>query len=559
MKINIIICAFVILFSDLLQAQQFWAEKVGGSGDDRCNSMVIDASGNIYTTGLFSSTADFDPGTGILNLIATGAWDVFVSKIDASGSLVWAKKLGGTNNDVGNAIAVDVTGNVFITGYFEGTADFDPGTGTSNLTSDGNNDIFICKLNSSGNFVWAKQTGGAGWDEGFGISTDANGNVYTTGYFGDTVDFNPGTSVSNLISAGNYDIFVSKLDASGNFVWAKRLGGSQEDSGKSITVDGSGNVYSIGYFNGNADFDPGTGNSYLASFGLSDIFISKLDASGNFVWGEGLGGTGYDQGNSIALDASGNVYSTGYFSGTADLNPSFTTNNFISAGGNDIFISKLDASGAYVWAKQMGSTAEDRGNDIIVDINNNIYTTGYFNGTADFNPGTATSNLTSAGSTDIFISKLDATGNFVSGQKVGGSSFDYGNAIAVDASGNIITSGYFKLTGDFDPGSATFNLTSAGNNDVFICKSQINSSVSSTSYDEYSVSIYPNPSANNLWIKGKDIVSVSVYDCVGHIIKTININHAGEAVLPVYELENGLYFIRVLNGKTNQVLSFIKK
>ena len=241
------------------------------------------------------------------------------------------------------------------------------------------------------------------------IVLDASGNVYTTGNFVDTTDFDPGPGRFNLISAdGASDIFVSKLDASGNFVWAKNMGGpvSGGGSGYSIALDALGNIYTTGFFEGNTDFDPGAGVFNLTSVSIfADVFVSKLDASGNFIWAKNMGASGEDFGNSIAVDASG-VYITGDFQGIVDFDPGTGTNNLTSAGGRDIFISKLDPSGNFLWAENTGSTSDDEGQSIAVDVSGNVYATGYFRGTADFDPGPAVFNLTSAGNTDVFIVKL---------------------------------------------------------------------------------------------------------------------------------------------------------
>lgn len=234
----------------------------------------MDSSGNVYTTGLFTGTADLDPGTGIANLIGTVGDSTFVSKLDASGNFIWAKGIGGTSN----GISVDGSGNVYITGSFLSTTDFDPGTGTTSLTSAGGRDIFISKLDAGGNFAWAKRIGGSLDDQATGISVDSSGNIVTTGVFTGTVDFDPGTDTTNLVGTGGNDIFVSKLDTNGNSVWAKRLGGTGDDQAAGISVDSSGNVYTTGFFDRTADFDPGAGTMNLTIVGLSsDVFVSKLE------------------------------------------------------------------------------------------------------------------------------------------------------------------------------------------------------------------------------------------------------------------------------------------
>ena len=256
-------------------------------------------------------------------------------------SLQWAKSMGGNEQDILNAMATDASGALIMTGSFKGTADFDPGPGVANLTSSNFDDIFISKLDASGNFLWAKQIGAALGDFGRSITTDKSGNIYVTGSFQGTADFDPGAGIVNLISYGASDVFVLKLNTSGNLIWARRMGGAADQQGYAIAVDSSGNVYTGGSFRETSDFDPGVGTSNYTSVGSSDIFFSKLDSSGNFVWAERFGGVNYDDLYSIALDNTGALYSTGSFQGLAF--------NLVSAGQDDIFISKLNANGKFVY------------------------------------------------------------------------------------------------------------------------------------------------------------------------------------------------------------------
>jgi hypothetical protein len=389
--------------------------------------------------------------------------------------LVWAKQLGGTTpnlQQLATDVAVDGMGNVYTTGYFMGTVDFDPGAGVVKLTSSGSNDIFVSKFNAGGNFIWAKQLSGSGDDRGTSVVVDGMGNVYTTGYFESSVDFDPGVGVFKLTSAGYEDMFVSKLDAGGNLVWAKQVSGISHDGGNSVVVDGAGNVYITGYFLGTTDFDPGADVFKLTSAGDTDIFVSKLDTDGNFVWAKGVGGTSGDQGTSVMVDGMSNVYITGYFEGTVDFDPGAGVVKLTSAGQNtDIFVSKFNAGGNLVWAKQLGGTFHDGGTSIAADKMGNVYTTGYFEDTGDFDPGAGVFKLTSAPGaySDMFVSKLDAGGNFVWAKAVGSKGLDYGTSVAVDGSGNVYTTGLFYYTVDFDPGVGVFNLTSAYS-DMFVSK-----------------------------------------------------------------------------------------
>src|SRR5688572_25482231 len=206
----------------------------------------------------------------------------------------------------------------------------------------------------SPSFEWAKNMGGYhGYAAGTSVVADASGNVYTTGYFDGRVDFDPGANVSFLVSAGSYDIFVTKADAAGNFLWAKQMGGAGDDRGKSIVVNSSGNVVLTGFFYGTGDFDPGAATFNLIATGGQDIFIVMLNASGNFSWARQIGSTGVDAGNAIAIDASDNIYTTGSFDGGVDFDPGPGYFYLSTSGNRSVFISKLNSNGNFVWAKHM--------------------------------------------------------------------------------------------------------------------------------------------------------------------------------------------------------------
>ncbi|WP_343606772.1 SBBP repeat-containing protein [Fluviicola sp.] len=447
-----------------------WAKPfLGGGSNDSGQSIAVDASGNVYTTGYFEATVDFDPGPGVNSVISNGATDIFISKLNASGNLVWTKILGGYGANYAYSIALDASGNVYVTGDFEGTIDLDPGPGTSSFTANGTSDVFVCKLNNAGNFVWGKTIGSSYADYGRALALDASGNVYFTGYYQGTIDSDPGSGTNNITSQGSYDVFITKLDASGNFVWGKSLGGSGDDRGYAIQVSASGNVYTSGSFNATADFDPGTGTSSLTSVGAGDVFISKLSSAGTFIWAKTFGGSNTDIGRGIAVDASENVFITGYFWGDIDLDPSSGAGNFNGAGFNDLFISKMDASGNYVWGKAMGSIGDDQGLSIAVDNSGALYVTGYYAETVDFDPNAGTSYLTSQGLSEVYVCKYTSAGNVVWAKSIGGVGEDRGKGIYANSSGNVYATGTFQGTVDFDPGASTANLT-AGNIDVFVLK-----------------------------------------------------------------------------------------
>ncbi len=389
-----------------------WAINIGGTSGDMANAIAVDGAGNAYITGQFSGMVDFDPGTGTANLAAGGVlWGAFVAKYDANGDYVWAMNLGAGLFDIGYGITVDASTNVYVTGYFSGTADFDPGPGTAELIGGSTADIFIAKYNTDGEYVWAKGIGNTSSDAGYGISVDAGGNVYVTGQFTGTVDFDPGTNIADLTSAstGATDIFIAKYDVNGDYVWAKGIGANGADIGYAIAVEGNGNAYVTGYFTRTVDFDPGAGIANLVcSDSASDIFIAKYDAAGNYLWAKSMGGAGAgsDVGYALALDADASVYFTGYFTRTADFDGAAGVANLISNGGiGDIFISKYDAAGNYVWAESIGDAGDDIGRGVVVD-NGVLYVTGQFTDAPDFDFGAGTATIASNGAKDVFVLKM---------------------------------------------------------------------------------------------------------------------------------------------------------
>jgi hypothetical protein len=192
-----------------------------------------------------------------------------------------------------------------------------------------------------GAFSLAKRLGGSGADGGYDIDADAGGNIYTTGFFNGTADFDPNAGTQNLASAGSGDAFVSKLDTNGNYAFAVRFGASNEDRGRGIVLEASGNVAVMGYFRKTVDFDPGAGTANLASAGSHDIFVSRLSSSGAYVSAQRFGGSGSDMGRAIARDPSDNLFTTGNFEATATFDTGAGVYTLTSAGGQDIFVAKL--------------------------------------------------------------------------------------------------------------------------------------------------------------------------------------------------------------------------
>jgi hypothetical protein len=554
---------FIFSLNVFCQAPDWqWAKSIGGAYNDYASSVILDVSGNLYATGQFSDTVDFDPGVGVFNLISITT-DAFITKLNNSGNLIWAKRIGGSFPDLafGESVIVDTTNNqIYLAGMFKGTADFDPGSAVYNLTSAGNLDIFICKLDSAGNFQWAKQIGGIDDDRVASMSIDLSGNIYLGGNFSGTADFDPGVGTFNLTSSSYSDIFICKINSGGNFKWVKAMGSANGNgNANSISIGSLNKVYITGHFSDTVDFNPGPGVFSLISAGYEDVFISNLDSSGNFIWAKRIGGASDDYSESIAVDwsGSGSIYTTGHFSGTVDFDPGPGIFNLTSQASGDAFISKLSSTGSLLWAKQIGGTAYVWGDCIRLGTAD-LYLLGDFEGTADLNPGTGTFNVTSSGENHIFISKLDATGNFSWARANGGSGTEIAWSMALDLSENIYTAGYFESS-SIAFGSTTITNTDTNSFDIFIAK--LDTAIVGINETENSISsivFYPNPfsefatltlQANNFFegtIEIRNIFGVSVSPPKHFSGNTIQFQRNN--------LPAGIYFYTITT-KANQILN----
>jgi hypothetical protein len=531
-----LVCALMST-SLLLNAQSLflsWANQIGGTGYDLVNNICTDNLGNVYSTGVFRNTVDFDPGSGTTNLTSAGVQDVFVTKIDANGSLTWALRIGGTGIDLGNEVAIDANGFVYVAGSFEGTVDFDPGSGTSNLTSQTNASTFIVKLSGSGNFVWAKTIGGNQGTSAEGLSVTPLGVVHLGGNYTGTCDLDPGSGTTTVITVGNIDMYLIELDSAGDFQWGIDFGSTGLDGCAAIAEDVNGDIVMTGYFANTCDFDPGGPTANLTAVG-NNCFVAKYSSSGNYTWAKNLGGGGTEGGADITCDFTGNVYTTGYFDGTADFDPGAGTTIFTAGTGiSDAFVSCLDATGTFSWAAQLGGTSVDVGQSIALDITGNVYTVGRFSLTADFDPGAGTQALTSAGVEDVFISKLSSTGAFVSVHKFGASGNDNANCISLDPGNNIFVGGYFGGTTDVDPQPTTWSLTSLGLDDGYLTKySQSGVGVDEPT-DVTFLEVFPNPA-------------------FGWVTVTCSEDLQERSLIRVLDVDGKLMFENYFTGTTTQI------
>jgi len=246
-----------------------------------------------------------------------------------------------------------------------------------------------------------------------GIAVDANNNVYIAGDFQGNADFNPSSTATNILTAvGTSDMFYAKYDVNGAYVWAKRVGtAANYVSARDIKLDADNNIYVVGVFEANTDFDPSNNIAIVNRGGVFTGFVAKYNSLGNYVWAFGSGGSGSIYDIRMCMDKLKSVYVTGFFDNTCDFDPSVAIANLTSAGSNDVYLAKYDTDGKYKWAKRIGNTDIDGANGIAVDTSFNVFVSGYYTGTVDFDPSAATANLSSVtGTTSAFVAKYTQTG-----------------------------------------------------------------------------------------------------------------------------------------------------
>ena len=443
-----------------------WVKSIGGIDDDGGRAIYIDKDKNVLVTGYFDETVDFDPGLDSIKFSSVNYDDPFIMKLDSNGNVIWAKQLDGYYGQKSASILSDDQGNVFVFGGFIGTVDFNPGAGDSSvftssyssyllkLDTDGNfewvktfitngqtypgdftidslgnlyttgyfrgncnfagvsansssgasYDMYVAKHDPNGNALWVEKAGDGSstYTYGRSIEVDHNGNVYTTGSFHGSVNFGP----QNETSGGYYDVYILKLDPNGSFTWVKTFSGkgnAGSRGGSNLKVDNQNDIYVIGYYTDTTDFDPGAGTTNLVSNGSYDMFLEKLDSNGQMIWVRSVGGSGFDGAGAIYID-NDYLYIGGYFSDSANFDSWGSPMTFRAAGNWDAFIEKLDLAGNIIWVKPFGGNDDEAVSSIHVD-KGQIYSTGVFSDTCNFDPGRTDNSRISNGEDDIFIAK----------------------------------------------------------------------------------------------------------------------------------------------------------
>jgi len=393
-------------------------------GRARAGSLVVDESGNVLVGGWFWGVVDFDPGGGVEERETGQIYsDAYVSRFDSSGNFInvnsWGKEY---VEEKVNCICNGDMGSTLVTGIFSGTVDFDPGPGVEERTSNGEEDVFLARYDHYNELEWVGAWGGPGGvsevvdDASYSVASDSTGMIYVSGKFHSTCDFDPGPAIEEHVPIGWQDGFLVKYNSFGTLQWARTFGGTQSGAVLEVAEQDSSGVVISGYYSGLMDFDPGPGIEEHATNGTSDGFVASYTSGGDFEWVRIIGGTSETVATSLTTASNGDILVTGFFSETIDLNPGPAEDQYSSFGFMDAYLARLDVFGEYLWGRTWGGAGnlavyiDDEGTGVEVDADGNIYMTGHFENTVDFEPGSGTQQVNTNGLWDACVVKYQSGG-----------------------------------------------------------------------------------------------------------------------------------------------------
>ncbi|MDP4220898.1 MAG: T9SS type A sorting domain-containing protein [Bacteroidota bacterium] len=571
----IVVVAALLMYSGLhAQPVYQWAKVINNA--EWGQSIARDVKGNIYLAGLFASSSDFDPGPGS-SVITIDGRNYYFAKYDADGNYLFAFALPVPYSDE-IQIAVDQSSNIYLTGALgvpdsATNIDFDPGSGEAFVSvTDGS--IFVAKYDSVGNYLWAFSIDsvddiiyGRQLDGLKSLAVDRFGNIYLTGQFHGTVDFDPSTGSEAKLTSDSFDVYIAKYNTHGKYLWAHKAGGKGDDGALGVVVDNSGSAYITGWTEGYSVFDPNAEGGFLYD-STRNLFFAKYDSSGNFKWVRSIKGRENDNySGMLALDSTGNIYYSASFDSTTDIDPGPNA-SYLSNYGT--FIGKYSSEGQYMWAKSLGTTAKL--NDMEVGISDNIYASGTVRATNYFESGNDSSKVVSISpDVDMFIAKYAPDGKYDWAMHCGSTATAplqmgcFLESMTIDPSENIYVAGWFGGATDFDPGPGVATITPFLSRDIFFAKySQVKSAVKSEIPDS-PISIYPNPTLGQLHIEGirssPDRIEAHIYNVLGSEVlrQTFDAPVGGSMSIDVSKLCAGVYTLELRYGLKAEKIQFVRE
>jgi hypothetical protein len=562
---NILLTIILIISSVKANAQ--FLISAGAAGQEYSKDIDIDNQGNIISAGYFYNTVDFDPSVGTNNRTSVGFADNYIAKYTSTGTLIWATSFGSTGIDIPHSVVTDNNNNIILTGYFSNTCDFDPSASVAVRTSNGGRDAYIAKYDANGNFQWVVTCGADSLDDAFNLDVDTNGNVYWTGVIEGTVIVGTTTFTTQV-----EDVVFGKISSTGEILWVKQVGGSGIDEGSCIIIDNNGDLILTGYFQTTVDFDPNSGISNLTSSGSFDTFFGKYDTDGNLIWIKKIGGPAADIGapGGITIDNLNNIYIAGNAGVNCDYDPNAGVITHTMNGANDWFVAKYDNNGNHLLSFTVGGTGQDQAHRLTTDNQQNIYVTGWFRTSANFNPNGTTMTLTgncTGGGHDGYIAKYNSNGICQWAKQFGGvvngnNQLTLGTSVKLLNEQQVVFSGRFHGNNAFASIPLSPTTNSNGASDMFIClldsAGNYQNPLTSIQVNEQMIAykIYPNPTSDFIFINTHNLIKeASIYNLVGQKMESKLDNNK----INVSNLVNGTYFIKIADQTGSfQTSKFIK-
>ena len=570
---KLVFTLFLSLSSFLITAQINcdWALGAGGEESDGITTTTFDASNNLYVVGSYNSTIDFDPGAGTDFHTATPSSpfsepDIFIQKFSPNGDYIWGKSIGGKSHDVPKDIKVDSQGNIYVSGMYRDTVDFDPNIGVQNvsvpdyLSSPPN--YFILKLDQNADFLWVKTFDNnplGGWDTwppGELVVTDNN--LYFAGTFEDAIDLNPDLiSVEELVSHNStQDVFLVSLDLNGNYNWGKSFGGNGRDVFTSLDIDQSGDLIMAGFFSDTLDIIVNSQSEQYTAL-TSDGFVMKLNPQGDPLWVDQISSLSWSGVLEMVVDESNQVYIYGFAEDSVDLDPG--SNQLYSTQPSGLpqsnYIIKLDEMGEFIWAKQFPSTVDAvYGSEMAVDSYNNVHLVGGYYDEVDFDPFNAGGEELSFGWLDPFYLSIDQSGLLMNVDIIG-NNIDTGEvaytSISIDPFNKMYLTGFYAPAVSFNMMSGPLALVanSSGNynnSDYFILKKTAQLLTVDEKIDQQGINVYPNPISNKLQfeVNSPNRFRYEIFDYSGRVVYS-GYGDSGENVVDLNTLNSGLYILSI--------------
>jgi hypothetical protein len=533
---SLIFCVLIFSGEPLLSQSQTWqwARSSTGSQMETVTCMATDQAGNVIVAGYYyGSTITI----GSITYSTEGNYDILVTKYSPSGNVLWAKCLGGIYDDVALGICSDLNGNVFVTGYF-----YSPSISfaTSTITNSGAGDIFVVKISSAGNILWANAIGGTDEESGLALSSDSNGNCYLAGvYKTDGLVLGSDTLKNN----GGDDALLVKINGSGGITDTKSFGGSKDDQASAISLDSNGNIFLSGLFYSSS---LSCGNSTIVSQGSNDSYVLKLDPAIQTLWLKGLGGAFNDFAGGIAADQNGDVFITGTYNSSVIT---IGSNTFTNTGGFDFYVAKYHSNGNLLWARSEGDIFDDTGISVTTDGTGHAFVTGHFHSPSII---LGTDTLYNSGIGDLFVSGYNGTtGNIMWTEKTGGASDDGSSSIACDNAGNLFIGGFFISPSISCP---EFTVSNSGSTDLLVLKLKLEYSTLNlnTFLESASPGVFPNPSSGKFFLTDLPPVysTITVLNDEGKTILSL-INTQDHTVIDLSANPPGIYILLVNSEKTH--------